>query len=155
MTNPLLGCDPKEVSPARAGAAFAQFAKQLCADEGVDLTQAWQKAAKLHPDLLARLRENTPAEVPAVANDAPRPAPLAQKQFTALAFQLPSNVDGSVFEAAWRANGNQAIRVDFKKIFLGLVTFIAQKQGVSVAVARRQVQNDYENLARAAGESVD
>ena len=78
----------------------------------------------------------------AVANSAPAPAPLAQKAFTAMAFQLPMDVDDSVFEAAWRANGNQSVRANFKKIFMGLVVFIASKQGVSVAVARRQVQDD-------------
>jgi len=154
MTNTLLGCDPKEVSPARAGAVFAQFAKKLCTDERIDLTQAWKKAATLHPDLLARLHEDTPAEAAPLSNATDRPAPLAQKPFTALAFQLPANVDNSVFEAAWQANGSQSIRVDFKKIFLGLVTFIAQKQSVSADVARRQVQDDYPALARFAGEAV-
>ena len=152
MTEPLLGCDPKEVSPARAGAAFAQEAKRICNDDGVDFTSAWTKCKQLHPELHSRMCEKSPDV--AVANSAPPPVPFAQKPFTALAFQLPSNVADDIFSAAFRANGNQAIKVDFKKVFLGLVTYVGMKQKVSAAVARRQVQDDYPNLARMAGESL-
>jgi len=59
MTNPLLGCDPKEVSPARAGAVFSEFAKKLSTKSGIGFNAAWSRAKLLHPDLHARLGEKT------------------------------------------------------------------------------------------------
>jgi hypothetical protein len=157
MTEPLLGCDPKEVSPARAGAAFAEFAKQMATEQNMDLTAAWSRAKKLKPELAARMCERDPvadAQPGALANDAAMPVPPAAKAFIAAAFHLPQNVDSEVLNQAWRANGSQYVRVDAKKSFLAICTYIMKKQGLSAAAARRQAQEDFPELARYAGEQL-
>lgn len=151
MTSPLLGCDPREVSPARAGAAFSEFAKKLCTEQGIDLTQAWNRAKLLHPDVHARMIEKTPAE-PALSNST---VPRTRKAFVAPAFKLPHTVDDDVLEAAWIANGSQSAHVDSQKTFLGISTLYMRKKGLSVSAARRAVQEDFPALARAAGQTPD
>lgn len=169
MTEPLIGCDPREVSPARAGAAFAEFAKQLCIDQGLDLTAAWSKAKKLKPELAARMCDRADAALPnavqvnfgypqAVAASpyvgTPAPsAPLAAKPFIAPAFQLPLGVSNDVFTAAWVANGQQSVRVDFKKVVAGVCAALMKSTGQPVAVVRRQMFDEYPNLCRFAGET--
>jgi hypothetical protein len=46
------------------------------------------------------------------------------------------------------------MKVSPEKVFMGLVAYIAKKQSVNVAVARRQIQDDYPQLAEAAGQSL-
>ncbi|HSY20263.1 MAG TPA: hypothetical protein VK815_18100 [Candidatus Acidoferrales bacterium] len=157
MTNPLLGCDPKEVSPARAGAVFSEFAKNLCTKDGIDFTAAWNKAKELHPDLHARMCEGS-AKPSTLDNDETppaRPAPLAQKAFLLPAFYLPPVTSDEIFSVAWAANGNQSVAVDPKKVFLKLVAYTMQTNGLNAADARRQLQDNFPQLARAAGQMPD
>jgi len=156
MMNPLLGCDPKEVSPARAGAVFAEFAKNRAAEKGIDLTQAWREAKELHPDLHARLCEAAPTTPTTLANTIQTPAiPLASKSLLLPAFHLPPLTSDEVFSAAYRANGNQSSKIDSQKTFMALVAYTIQKLNVNAAAARRQVREDYPELARVAGQLTD
>ena len=152
MTDTLCGCDPAEISPARAGAIFSEYAKSLCTSEGLDFTAAWNKAKLLHPELHGRLCQGATSSP--LANDT-KPAayvPLAQKSFLLPAFYLPPITSDEIFSVAWAANGNQSVTVDPKKIFLKLVAYTMQTRGVNADIARRQMFDDYPQLTRAAGQ---
>ena len=159
MTNLLLGCDPKEVSPARAGATFSEFAKKLATESGIDFTAAWNRAKLLHPDLHARMCEKPPAEPAepsALGNSilgAPVPPGLS-KAFQLPLMQLPSDTTDAEFQAAWNANGCKSSPLDAQNVFLALVAFTAGQQNVTVAIARRMVQDRFPGLAAVAGQKV-
>lgn len=156
FVEPLLGCNPQEVSPARAGAVFAQYARGLCDTENCDLTTAWNKAKILKPELFARLQEGNAENSTLQNEDKPKvqAVPLASKAFVAAQFSLPTNVDNGIFEAAWKANGSQSERVNSQNIFHGLVVYYATKSRQTVESARRQVIDDFPALARAAGQTI-
>jgi len=157
MTEPLLGCDPTEVTPARAGAVFAQEASRMCKDEGIDLTAAWNKTKLLHPELHARMCEKPASAAPAtLANDlAPvGRVPIASKSLLLPAFNLGPLTSDEDFSTAYAANSFQSVRVDAKKTWLALLTAIMKKQSCTVDVAKRQLQEDQPALARAAGQQL-
>lgn len=152
MISPQLGCDPKEVSPARAGAAFSEYAKKLATDRGIDFTQAWNQAKLLEPELHTRMCETTPAGASPLSNGGtPGPAQtdwlLANKPFIATAFHLPANVDNGVLTAAFKGNGNQFVKVSADKVFLAVQTYLMQKNGLTAAIAHGQMLADYPELA--------
>lgn len=152
MTNVLLGCDPKEVSPARAGAAFSEFAKKLSTEQGLDFTAAWNRAKLLHPDLHARMCEGAPADPAALPNGG-TPRPLAKtflassKPLVAGAFHLPPDVDDDLLNSAYAANGGQHAKVDPAKVFQGVMIFLMKRDGLTATDARLQMIHDYPELA--------
>jgi len=68
----LLDCDPAEVTPAQAGAAFAAEAQRIAAENGSDMVTAWRKARELHPGVHSRMMEGHSETAAAIANEAPR-----------------------------------------------------------------------------------
>ncbi len=158
MTNTLIGCDPKEVSPARAGAAFSEFAKKLATEQGMDFTAAWNRAKLIHPDLHARMCEganpdSSAAPKAALTNAAGTPQPpiktvlAAAKPLVAGAFHLPPNVDEELLNMAYTANGGQWLRVDASKVFMGVQMFMMKSKGLKPTDARLQVIQDFPELA--------
>lgn len=151
MINPLLGCAASEVSPARAGAVFSEFAKKLATEQNLDITTAWRRARELHPDLYQRLAEkdSPPPTSPLENATQTFPVPLAAKSLIAPRFYLPISVSNEDFTIAYRANGG-ATDVNPQKIFEALVVAKATKQKVTVDEARRIVADQFPNLAAAA-----
>jgi len=153
---PLLGTHPDNVTPARAGAVFAQYAKQLCDSEGCDISEAWEKSKLLKPELYARLMSGAPAD-DALDNSflarTDLKVPPAMKPFAAPALHLPTNVPDDVLNAAWSANRGQIAKVDSLMTFTGVMKYLMEKRGLSAAAARSEICDNYPDLYRSAGQS--
>jgi hypothetical protein len=159
----LLQLDTDSVTPARAAAVFLAEVNRLVREQGMDLSSAWKVVSTCEPDLYDRLKQDPQADGEAngevlgngaLGAPALPAAPMARKAFIAPAFHLPLNVSDHVFDVAWQANGRQGVTVDSRKIFLALCTDLMKQKGVRVADARRELQENYPQLCRAAGQTL-
>jgi hypothetical protein len=148
----LLGRDAQEVTPQHAGAAFAEEAKRIALEQNIDLSEAWQRAKKLHPECHARLCEGAQPTV-SLANSATiPPAPLGKELYLPM-FKLPPTTTDDEFAAAWRGNGGRVQPLNAPNVLMALVTFTAKTKKVSVTAARDIVLEKFKTLAAAAGEA--
>lgn len=153
-TSKLLGCDPQEVSPARAGAVFAEGAKALAEKDNTDLTAAWRKMKALEPDLHARMTQTgEQSESAAVANAAPAQVFVPKNKDVLLPMMgLPADTTDGEFAAIVRGNGGTRAPLNAKGAWPYLTAHIATRDGVSQAAARSTAIDKFRSLAQAAGE---
>jgi pyruvate/2-oxoglutarate dehydrogenase complex dihydrolipoamide acyltransferase (E2) component len=147
----LLGCDPQEVSPPRAGAVFAEAAKNLAEEQGIDLTAAWRKMKALEPDLHARMTQRDENDSTPVANAAQVFVPRNKATFLPT-LGLPADTTDDEFAAIVRANGGTRMPLKARTIFPALVAAVAKEKAISVALARRDVLARFKDLSKDAGE---
>lgn len=156
MIDNLLGCDPREVTPQRAGATFSEFVHATCKDTGRPFSECWTKAKTLHPELFARMCNQDRGQAATVEAPPQSTAiPFAQKASILPSLKLPANTSDAVFSTAWMANGAQANKLNAQKVFMALVTTTAIDQKLGIQVARRTVKDTYPELTAAAGETID
>jgi hypothetical protein len=155
MFSKLLQLDTDVVTPARAAAAFQAEVSRLVREQGLSLSDAWQQVKSSEPELYARISAKPAAPAPStLANSFQNPpVPLAQKSLLLPAFHLDPNTPDNVFSVAYQANGNRAINVDSKKVFLALLANTMKTQGVNVGAARRMLCEEQPLLARAADQT--
>ena len=72
MKSKLLGCDPQNVSQARAAAVFRAEVMRLVMNEKMTLDAAWAQVKATEPDLAARMSERRPVRRWPIARPRPR-----------------------------------------------------------------------------------
>jgi hypothetical protein len=154
MFSKLLQLDTDSVTPERAATAFLAEVNRLVREQGLSLSTAWQQVKSLEPELCERFSQKAPAESAPLANTETGTAVPAGKAFYLPLMQLPADTTDQEFSVAWKANGCQASPLDAKNMFMALVVSAAKQNNVTVAIARRMIQDRFTTLAAVAGQKV-
>lgn len=139
----LLGRDAQEVTPAQAGAWFAEEAKRIALKQNIDLAKAWQIAKKLHPEAHARLCEGAQPTV-TMANAAMQPIGIPSVA-NLKKLGLPPDASYEEWITAYRANGNETEKRASAVIFNALKKLVG---GATEEIARKRTAERFPVLAK-------